>query len=300
MYKRRIKQRMFKTLCGVFAAITASLLVIIIGFIFYTGSSALSLDFILTSELDAEGMNNGVANAIAGTLLLTFFCIVIAAPLAIAMAIYMAEYAAENRFTKTLRFLIELMSGMPSIVLGLLGLIILAFHLKYFTAGLSLLSASIALAILVVPTVERAAEEAIKTVPNGLKEASFALGSTKWQCIQKVVIPNSLSGIVTGIVLGLGRAAEESAVVVLTAGYAMYMPEFGLQPSSKVFMGTKVLPLHDSVASLPIAVYHAFQLPHMIPPANAFATATVLIVLVMLINLTAKAIAWKYMAYEAK
>ncbi|HDH41338.1 MAG TPA: phosphate ABC transporter permease PstA [Candidatus Altiarchaeales archaeon] len=294
MRKRKFKQKLFIGVCGLSAVITASLLIFILGFIFMRAIPSLSWDYILTAEVDAGGFNEGIANAIVGTIILATTSVVVATPLALAVAVYMTEYSKENWFTKTLRFMIDLLAGMPSIVLGVIGFVLLVISLKYITGGFSLIAGAIALAILVLPTIERAAEESLKTVPRELKEGSMALGSTKWQCIQKIVVPYSLSGIITGVVLGIGRAAEESAVVVLTAGYTQFMPRLGLFPKEGVFMNTKLAPLQEGIASLPIAVYHSFEFSHMVPIENGFATATVLIAVVMMINLTAKTIAWKY------
>ncbi|MBN2251309.1 MAG: phosphate ABC transporter permease PstA [Candidatus Altiarchaeota archaeon] len=294
MRKRMIKQRIFIAVCGISAVVTASLLVFILGFIFMTGAPSLGMDYVLTSENDAAGFNQGIANAIAGTLILALSSVVIATPLSIVVAVYLAEYARENNFTKIFRFMLELLAGTPAIVLGVVGFLLLVMTLKYITGGFSLLAGAIILAIMIVPTIARAAEEALKTVPEGVKEASYGLGSTKWQTLRKVVIPCSIPGIVTGVVLGIGRAAEESAVVALTAGYSQFMPRFALVPKADILFNTKVAPFQEGIASLPIAVYHSYEFSHMVPIENGFATATVLIVIVMVINLAAKFVSKRY------
>ena len=198
MRKRRLKQNLFVALCTLSTLITASLLIIIVGFIFMRGYSELNLKFIITPEFTLEGAHMGVANAIAGTLILSISSVILATPLAIAVAIYLAEYAKENIFTKTLRFLIDLLAGIPAIVIGAIGFLILVVELRNITGGFSLIAGTISLSILVMPTIERTAEEALKRTPGGIKEASYALGSTKWQMIKRVVIPYSFPGIVTG------------------------------------------------------------------------------------------------------
>lgn len=294
MNKRILKQKIFISLCIVSALITASFLILIVGLIFLKGSSSLTLSYILTTEHDASGWNAGILNAIAGTIILATMSVTIATPMALSVAVYMTEYSRENLFIKTLRFLIDLLAGMPSIVLGMLGFMILVVSLKYFTGGFSLIAGAIALSILVMPTIERAAEEAIKTVPNELKEGGFALGSTKFECIKSIVIPSAMPGIITGVVLGIGRAAEESAVVVLTAGYTQFMPRLGVFPKEEIFMHMKIAPFQEGIATLPIAVYHSFEFSNLVPIENGFATATVIIVIVMGINLMARFIGKRY------
>ncbi len=155
-------------------------------------------------------------------------------------------------------------------------------------------SGSIALAILITPTITRSVEEAIHTVPISLEEASLALGANKWQTIARITVPCAASGIVTGIILGVGRAAEESAVVMLTAGYTQFLPNFGIQHSDNLIGGIQVLPLQDMVAILPATVYHSYELGNLVPVSNGFAAAMVLIIIVMAINALARLILWRW------
>jgi phosphate transport system permease protein len=296
MRKRRLKQKLFIALTAVSALITASLLILILGVIFMKGASALSLKYILTPENETPGFNQGIGNAILGTIILALSSVMLAIPLAISIAIYLSEYAKKGKFTSLLRFFIDLLAGMPSIILGIIGFIIFVISMRTLTGGFSLIAGSAALAILVFPTMARTAEEALKTVPRNIKEASYALGSTKWEVIKNICVPYALPGIITGVVLGVGRAAEESAIVALTAGYSQFMPRFDLIhfTGKGLFMDTKIVPLQEGIASLPIAVYHSFEFANMVPRENGFATATVLIVIVMCINLSAKFISRKY------
>jgi len=301
MRKRKLKQNMFVAACTLSALITASLLIIIVGFIFMRGYSELNLKFLTTPEFTLEGAHMGIANAIVGTLILSITSVLLATPLAIAVAIYLAEYAKENIFTKTLRFLIDLLAGIPAIVIGAVGFLILVVELRYITGGFSLIAGMISLSILVMPTIERTAEEALKRTPRGIKEASYSLGSTKWEMIKRIVIPYSFPGIVTGIILGLGRAAEESAVIALTAGYSQAIPRFGFVPKEGFFMNTKLAPFQEGIGSLPITVYNFRNMSQTVPIEKAFAAATVLIFVVMLMNLSAKLISKKLgMAHQDK
>lgn len=301
MEKRKIKQKVFIWLSSLATLLTASLLILILGVIFMKGASVITPYYILTPENETPGFNQGIGNAVVGTIILAFSSVAIAIPLSICVAIYLSEYAGKNWFTTLLRFMIDLLAGTPSIILGVVGFIIFVLTLKPLTGGFSLIAGAFALSILVMPTVIRTAEESLKRVPNNIKEAAYALGSTKWEVIKKISLPHALPGIVTGIVLGIGRAAEESAVVVFTAGYTQFMPRFGIVrlTGKGLLFDTKIVPLQEQIASLPIAVYHSFEFANMVPRENGFATASVLIIIVMVINLTAKFISRKYsMRYQ--
>jgi phosphate transport system permease protein len=294
MKLRYVEEKVVFGLCLFAATMTALFLVLIVGKIALEGLPALTPYFFFTPESDTVGLGQGIANAVVGTLLISFFATLIATPLAIGTAIYLQKYASDNRATQSFRFLIEVLSGTPSIVLGIFGLFLFVYYMRVFTGGFSLIAGSIALAILIIPVIERAAEDAIISIPSGLEEGSYALGATKWQTIRRIVIPSSLSGIFTGVILGFGRAAEESAVVVLTAGYSQFMPELGMRANENLLFGTKFYPFQDLVGTLPIFVYHGYQNSAMIPVANAFAAAFVLILIVLLINCTAKLVLWRY------
>lgn len=291
---RYIEEKMFIGITAAAGLTTAMLLVIIIGEIFFMGLPSLSLDFLLFSENEKEGLSQAIGNAIVGTIFLSFFSVLIATPFAIGTAIYLKEYATDNIVTKTFRLLIDVLSGMPSIVIGIFGLLIIVIALKPITGGFSLISGAIALAILIMPLIEKSTEEAMKTVPVELEHGGYALGSTKWETIRKIIIPYSMSGIVTGVVLSIGRAAEESAVVLLTAGYSQFFPEFAVKNHDKLLFGIKLYPFQDLVGVLPISIYHSYELMGKVPLANTFATAFVLIVIVMIINAGARLVLWRF------
>ncbi len=276
------------------AVLTALLLVIIIGSIALRGLPSLSLYFIGTPESKTLGLNQGILNAITGTIIIALLAVVFATPLALGTAIYLRKYARENVLTKTLGFLLDTLSGTPSIVLGVFAFFFLSYMCLPITGGLSLLSGALALSILIMPVIERATEDALNRVPLNLEEGSLALGTTKWHTIRRITVPYALSGIVTGIILAVGRAAEESAVVVMTTGYTQNMPKFDITANPKLFLGTQVHPLQDQIATLPIAIYHTYEYMGLVPISAGFATALVLIVLVMLINAVARIILWKW------
>ena len=276
------------------ALFTSMLLVLIIGSIAIRALPAISLNFLLVTEIGSPGMGGSIANAIAGTICLSVLSVLIALPFSLGTALYLKKYARENAFTSILGFLIDVLSGTPSIVLGVFAFFFIVYYMKAITGGVSLLSGSIALAILVMPVIERAAEDAIDTVPSMLEEGSYALGASRWQTISRITVPYALSGIVTGVVLSFGRAAEESAIVILTAGYTLYMPSFGAVPNPVLAGGIQINPLQDVIATLPVSIYHAYEYSYMIPRANGFAAALVLIAIVMAINALARLVLWKW------
>ncbi len=285
---RKAKDRGLLLISALFALFGVVMLIAILLTVFTSALPSLTPYFLFTPESATPGLGQGIANAVVGSILLSLISTVLATPFALGTAIYLQKYAPDNRFTRTLRFFIEVLSGTPSIVVGAFGLLVLVIYLRPYTGGFSLIAGSIGLAILILPVIERAVEDAIATVPNELEEGSYALGATKWQTIRDITIPTVISGITTGTILGFGRAAEESAVVILTAGYTQFLPEIGIKQSDKLFMGMKVYPFQDLVASLPYAVYHAYENSNVIPMSNGFACAFILIVFVMMVNIVAK------------
>jgi phosphate transport system permease protein len=264
------------------------ILFLIIIEIFTNGLPSLSLYFIMTPENATPGMGQGIANAIAGTIIISLCATILAAPFGFGTAVYMKRYAKDSGITQAFRFLLEVLSGTPSIVLGVFGFLVFVIYMKKITGGFSLIAGSLALAILIMPVIERAIEDAIDRVPKELEEGSYALGANKWQTIRGVTVPAAFSGILTGFTLAFGRAAEESAIVVLTAGYTQYMPEFAIRAGSDAIGTLKVYPLQDQVATLPYTVYHAFQNQIVVKPSSGFAAAFVLIMIVLIINITGR------------
>jgi phosphate transport system permease protein len=293
MTVRKIKGQFFQAI-SYFAAITTVLILFfIIGKIAMEGIPGLSFDFIFTSESDMPGFGGAIGNAIVGTLFLSLGSTLLAAPFGVGTAIYLKKYASDSPYVRAFQFFIDVLAGTPSIVLGIFGLMVLVFYMRAYTGGFSFISGVIALAILILPVIERASEEAIDTVPSDLEEGSYAMGATKWETLSKITLPYALSGIATGIVLGVGRAAEESAVVILTAGYSQFYPEFKIASNDNLLFGMKIYPFQDLIAALPITIYHGFEFPHLVSPSESFAAAFVLILIVMFINLLTRLIVWR-------
>lgn len=239
--------------------------------ILLNGLSAVSWDFI-TEEPQKSGAEGGIFPAILGTLFLVFGTIVVALPLGMFSAIYLTEYAKQSKFTNSMRMAIVTLAGVPSIVFGLFGLGLFVITLNF---GSSILAGSLTLACMILPTIIVASEEALKSVPKYMREGSLALGATKWETIYKNVLPYALPGMLTGSILGVGRAAGETAPILLTAA-AFFLPEL---PSS----------IFDQVMALP---YHLYILATQHPEAQKilpmqYGTALVLLFLVIGLNFVA-------------
>lgn len=293
MKKRTLIEQGVRAFCVACAALASLMLFLIVGKIFLEGLPSLTWYFLTTPESMTPGIGQGIANAIVGTVVVSLCATVLAIPLAVMTAIYLQRYARDGMMTRSFRFFIEVMSGTPSIVVGIFGLLVLVYYLKPLSGGFSLIAGAIGLAILIMPVIERATEEAIATVSLSLEEGSYALGATKWETIRGITLPTALSGIVTGVILAFGRAAEESAVVILTAGYSQFMPEMAVKANEKFLLGYKIYPFNDVIGTLPYAVYHAYENSNVISISNAFAAAFILIVIVLLVNLTAKIVLWR-------
>ena len=268
---RKIKQ-FFAFFLIYLATITVCLgLFLILFFIFKNGISAISLDFLTKPPTEAM-TKGGIFPAIVGTFYLSSGAIIFAFPLGVGAAIYLSEYAKEGKIVHIIRIGINNLAGVPSIIFGLFGL---ALFVVYFKFGSSILSGSLTLGVLILPIIIQATEEALKAVPQSYREASFALGATKWQTIFKVVLPAALPGILTGTILGISRAAGETAPIMFTAA-AFYTPKL---PRT----------IFDEVMALPYHIYVLATSGTHIEETRAiqYGTALVLISLVFLLNLTA-------------
>lgn len=244
-------------------------IVLVILFVIYNGIGAISWEFITATP--TNGMREGgIWPALLGTIFLTFGTAIISFPLAIGAAIYLSEYAADNRLTRMVRLAIVNLAGIPSIVYGLFGLGAFVLFLQF---GTSILAGSLTLGLLTLPVVISTAEEAISSVPQQFRTVSLSLGATRWQTIRHQVLPHALPGILTGVILGLGRAAGETAPILFTVA-AFYLPEL---PRS-IFDQTMALPYHLYVIST--------QVPGM-PLEIQYGTALVLLLIVLSLTLSA-------------
>ncbi len=242
---------------------------VIVGVIFFYGIPAISWDFLTQPPI--MGMREGgIFPAIVGTFYLVMGTILFALPLGVFTAIYLTEYSGQNLLTRWIRLAIFNLAGVPSVVYGLFGLGLFVIFLKF---GASILAGSLTLAIMILPVIITASEEALLAVPQSFREASLALGATRWQTIWKVVLPNAVPGILTGAILGIGRAAGETAPILFTVA-AFYLPRL---PRS-IFDQAMALPYHLYVI--------ATQIPNVKMEVKA-GVALVLLALVLGMNLAA-------------
>jgi phosphate transport system permease protein len=245
--------------------LTLLVLLFIILFVLQKGLPSVTWHFLSQAPRDM-GRSGGIFPVIVGTFILPLLAIAIALPLGVGTAVYLTEYTRETRLTRVIRFGTDCLAGIPSIIFGLFGFIFFVVMLGF---GWSLLSGSLTLALMILPTIIRTTEEAIRAVPNTYREVSFSLGATRWETVLKVVLPNALPGIVTGVMLSLGRSIGETAAVIFTAGAALRVP-------------TSV---YDSVRTM--AVHFYLLAREGISNENAYGTAAVLILAVLGVNLTA-------------
>ena len=266
---RNNKQKLGYGLLFIATVITIFPIVAIILFIFIKGISAISWDFLTT--FPSNGMKEGgIYPAIVGTLYLTIGTAIFSVPLGIGAAIYLSEYAPDNHWTRSIRIAIINLAGIPSVVYGLFGL---GMFVIFFKLGTSILAGALTLSIMTLPVIISTAEEAIRAVPQSFRVISISVGATRWQTIRRIVLPQSLPGIMTGVILGLERAAGETAPILFTAA-VFFLPRL---PNSPL----------DPTMALP---YHLFVISTQVPgmPINIqYGTALVLIVFALGMNLIA-------------
>lgn len=267
-------QEICHTGLGFLMGIVILILAVIIGYIFINGIPALSLDF-LTQEPSNMGLEGGIYPAIIGTLELMAGTVAIALPLGIIAGVYLAEYAKNTRSTRIIREAIDILNGTPSIVFGLFGMAALVQMLGW---GRSMAAGWITLALMILPVIIRTTEESIQAVPHELREASRAMGASKWQTTVKVILPAAISGVMTGSILAVGRAAGETAPIMFTAAVG-----FSTSMAGSIF---------EPVMALP---YHLYYLSMEVPGSTAqqYGTACVLLILVLAMFLLASVIRYR-------
>jgi len=271
MSSRKVKEFVGFAILRLATFLIFSALFIILYFISIRGIKVIDWQFL--TQMPCEGMTaGGILPAILGTFYLTLCAICFALPLGVAAAIYLTEYARQGRLVRIIRIGINNLGGVPSIVFGLFGL---GVFVKYLGFGISILSGGLTLGILILPTIIRASEEALLAVPKSFREASLALGTTKWQTIYRIVLPNAISEILTGSILGIGRAAGETAPILFTAVtfYSARLP-------NSIFSEVQALPYHI-YALMTEGTHPESQVP------IAYGTALVLLFLVLGVDLTA-------------
>jgi len=270
----KISEKIAKVLIWTAALFVLTVLFAIVAYILYKGLPMINWSF-LTEIPKSMGREGGISSAIVGTLMVTAVALVLAVPFGIGTAFYLAEYTREGIVTRIIRFSAESLAGIPSIVYGLFGFI---FFVMYLNLGWSVLSGGLTLAVMILPTIIRTSEEAIRAVPHSYREVSFSLGGTKWQTIIKAVFPSAIQGISNGIILGIGRCVAETAAVMLTAGGALRM-------ASSLFSPTRTMAVHFYILAR-----EGISMP------NAYGTAALLIILIFIINVVANAMVNRFTA----
>ncbi len=267
--KFNLKENFFLSLIRTLGFMGAVILIIILFFVAYNGIHVLSWQFITQPPVEAM-TKGGIFPVIIGTILLTFLCMIVVIPIGVTTAIFLAEYSKPGLVLKTVMMSIYTLAGVPSVVFGLFGLavFVVAFHF-----GMSLLAGSLTLAVMVLPYIISTSEEAIKAVPYSFKEASLACGATKWQTIQRVVLPTAMPGILTGAILGTAKVSGETAPIMFTAA-AFFTP--GVPRS-----------LLEPVMALPYHIYVLATAGTHIEETRPiqYGTALTLIILVLGMNL---------------
>ena len=273
MYLSRYQtERIAFMVIGSATLLTVAPIIIVISAIFISGAEAISWEFIV--EMPRDGMRaGGIWPAIVGTTYLAIGTGLISVPLGLGAAIYLSEYARESAWTRTIRVAIVNLAGIPSVVYGLFGLGLFVLFLKL---GSSIIAACLTLSIMTLPVIISTAEEALRAVPQSFRVVSIGMGGTRWQTIRRIVLPQAMPGILTGVILGLNRAAGETAPILFT-GAAFFLPRL---PSS-IFDQTMALPYHLFVIST--------QVPGM-PLQIQYGTASVLLVFVLTMNILAASV----------
>ena len=266
--RRRAYDLTMRSLVWLCTGLTCALLLFLIGFIFYRGFPGVTWDFLSgTSSYIKDTI--GILPNILNTLYIILLAMAIVLPLGVGAAIYLTEYAANRRVVELIEFATETLTGIPSIIFGLVGML---FFVQKMDLQAGVLAGSLTLVVMILPTIVRTTQESLKTVPRSYREGALALGAGKWRMVRTVVLPNAVDGIVTGCILAVGRIVGESAALLYTAGFGLVLNDF-------------VTALHSSSATLTVALYVY---------ANdrgrtdiAFSIASVLMLLTLVINLTA-------------
>ena len=271
--RRRLYDRGLRALLYLCGALTCALLVLIIGYIFYRGIPNLTWTLVSTQT---SYLNDtiGILPNILNTLYLVLLAMVIVLPLGVGAAIYLNEYAANRRLVAVIEFATETLTGIPSIIFGLVGML---FFLQLFGLQTGVLAGGLTLVVMILPTIVRTTQESLKTVPDAYREGALALGAGKWRMVRTVVLPNSIDGIVTGCILAVGRIVGESAALLYTAGFGVVLNDF-------------VTSLQAASGSLTVALY---MYSERVETAVGFAIASILMLLTLAINLSANLVGRK-------
>ena len=266
--RRQVYDRGLRALLWACAGVTCALLVFLIGYIFYRGLGSITWE-LLTTQTSYIKDTIGILPNILNTLYIIFVAMLIVLPLGVGAAIYLTEYATNHKVVELIEFATKTLTGIPSIIFGLVGML---FFVQKLGLAPGILAGGLTLVIMILPTIVRTTQESLKTVPQSYREGALGLGAGKWHMVRTVVLPNAIDGIVTGCILAVGRIVGESAALLFTAGFGLVLNDF-------------FTALQSSSATLTVALYvYANERGET---GVAFAIAAILMVLTFLINLTA-------------
>lgn len=275
--KRKVSDMVIKVLINMAAGISVLLLVGILAYVFVKGIGSVNWRFLTTVT---STLNNtvGIAGNIVNTLYIIVITLLIATPVGIGSAIYLNEYAKPGRLVRAIEFTTETLSGIPSIIFGLFGMVFFGNALRL---GYSILTGSLTLTLMVLPLITRNTQEALKTVPDSYRSGALGMGATKWYMIRTILLPSAMPGIITGVILAIGRIVGESAALLFTAGSGYLLPKAGMGLLKKIMEsgGTLTIQLYLSMAK---AEY-----------STAFGIAVILLLIVLCINALTKILAKK-------
>lgn len=275
--KVRLSDLILKILINIAAAFSVLLLVGILAYVFLKGIGSVNLTFLTTVTSTLKG-TVGIAGNIVNTLYIIVITLLIATPLGVGSAIYLNEYAKPGKLVRAIEFTTETLSGIPSIIFGLFGMMFFGTGLGF---GYSILTGALTLTLMVLPLITRNTQEALKTVPDSYRSGALGMGATKWYMIRTILLPSAMPGIVTGIILAIGRIVGESAALLFTAGSGYLLPKGGVGILKKILEsgGTLTIQLYLSMAK---AEY-----------STAFGIAVILLLIVLFINWITKVLAKK-------
>ena len=276
--KIRSSDLILTVLIDLAAAFSILLLIAIMGYVFFRGLPQISLSFLTSVPSTIKG-TFGIAGNIVNTLYIIILTLLIATPIGVGSAIYLNEYAKPGKIVRLIEFTTETLSGIPSIIFGLFGMVFFGTNLGL---GYSILTGALTLTLMVLPLITRNTQEALKTVPATYRSGALGIGATKWYMIRTILLPSAMPGIITGIILAIGRIVGESAALLFTAGSGYLLPKTFAEFFKKIFEsgGTLTIQLYLSMSK---AQYDA-----------AFGIAAVLLIIVLFINLLTKILAKKF------
>lgn len=276
--KKRISDNVMYFLIYFSAAVSVLLLVGIIGYVFVRGIGSINWEF-LTKATSAILGTTGIAGNIINTLYIIIITLLIATPIGIGSAIFLNEYAKPGRFVRIIEFTTETLAGIPSIIFGLFGMV---FFGRTLRLEYSILTGALTLTLMILPLITRNTQEALKTVPDSYRSGALGIGATKWYMIRTIILPSAMPGIITGVILAIGRIVGESAALLFTAGSGYLLPRSAAEYFTKIFEpgGTMTIQLYLSMSKGEYSV--------------AFGIALVLLVIVLCINFLTKFLAKKF------